>query len=199
MKDGDRLRMRVAQEAARIIVEHGIDDFKQAKRKAVERLNLGRQAALPTNLEIESALHDHHALFGGDQHTDAIASLRTAALATMHLLEAYSPRLVGPVLAGTAAGDSAVQLHVFSDNADDVLFFLESEGLNVFASERRYKQRRQSSAAFPTLAFHYRHAAFEVTVFPYDGLRQAPMSPVDARPMARASAAQVQALLETAS
>jgi hypothetical protein len=36
----------------------------------------------------------------------------------------------------------------------------------------------------------------EATVFPPDGIRQAPVSPVDGRPMRRANALEVAALLE---
>jgi len=35
----------------------------------------------------------------------------------------------------------------------------------------------------------------EATVFPTDGIRQAPVSPVDGRPMRRANAFEVEALL----
>jgi hypothetical protein len=37
--------------------------------------------------------------------------------------------------------------------------------------------------------------AIEATVFPTDGIRQAPVSPVDGKPMRRAAAADVEALL----
>jgi hypothetical protein len=36
----------------------------------------------------------------------------------------------------------------------------------------------------------------EATVFPPEGIRQAPVSPVDGRPMRRASALEVEALLQ---
>jgi hypothetical protein len=38
--------------------------------------------------------------------------------------------------------------------------------------------------------------AIEATVFPADGIRQAPVSPVDGRPMRRASIAEVEALID---
>jgi len=40
---GDMLRHALAQEAARIIVEHGVDDYLMAKRKAAERLGIGER------------------------------------------------------------------------------------------------------------------------------------------------------------
>ena len=53
---------------ARLIAEHGLTDWTLAKRKAVRQLLLPDTTALPSNEEIEAALTDHHALFGGDAH-----------------------------------------------------------------------------------------------------------------------------------
>ena len=62
------LRRALAQEAARIMAEHGIADFLQAKRKAADRLGVNDVAVLPKNVEIEAALRAHQRLFGGDAH-----------------------------------------------------------------------------------------------------------------------------------
>ena len=43
------LRRALAQEAARIMAEHGIADFLQAKRKAADRLGVNDVAVLPAN------------------------------------------------------------------------------------------------------------------------------------------------------
>ena len=54
---GDNLRRALAQEAARIMAEHGIRDFLVAKRKAAERFGVtDGGAVLPKNSEIEEAL-----------------------------------------------------------------------------------------------------------------------------------------------
>jgi hypothetical protein len=58
------LRRALAQEAARIMAEHGIADFLQAKRKAADRLGVHDVAVLPKNVEIEAALRAHLRLFG---------------------------------------------------------------------------------------------------------------------------------------
>ena len=63
------LRRALAQEAARIMAEHGIEDFLQAKRKAADRLAVHEVSVLPSNVEIEAALRAHQRLFGGDSHT----------------------------------------------------------------------------------------------------------------------------------
>ena len=51
--NGDnRARQVLAQEAARIIVDQGIRDYRVAKIKAAERLGLNTRGALPGNAEI---------------------------------------------------------------------------------------------------------------------------------------------------
>ncbi|MEM8981588.1 MAG: hypothetical protein AAGC71_01085 [Pseudomonadota bacterium] len=193
--DHERLRAQVAQEAARIIAEQGIDNFGQAKRKAGARLNIRGRAALPTNAEIERALVEHQALFGREAHTNHIEQLRRAALQAMERLQAFTPRLVGPVAAGTAGEGAAINLHVFTDTPEDVLFTLENAGFAVDSYQRRLKNRRDATSTFPGYAFRIDDADVEATVFPVDGLRQAPCSPVDGRPMKRLRAEQIEQLL----
>src|SRR5579863_833661 len=98
----DNLRRALAQEAARIMAEHGIHDFLTAKRKAAERLGVADAAALPRNTEIETALAEYQRLFDPDGHEVTLEAQRRAALQAMHWLSQFEPRLVGPVLTGTA-------------------------------------------------------------------------------------------------
>jgi hypothetical protein len=58
----DHLRSAVAQEAARLMAEHGIQDFHLAKRKAAERYGVVEGAFLPKNTEIEAALASYQRL-----------------------------------------------------------------------------------------------------------------------------------------
>jgi hypothetical protein len=151
--------------------------------------------SLPGNAEIEQAVTEHLALFRHDSHSTMIQSLRTVALSAMELLSPFTPRLVGPVLAGTAAEHSAVNLHVFSDNVEQVAFLLQDGGVAYKPFERRYKSRRGRSETYAAFSFIHRESAIEATVFPFDGIRQAPMSPVDGKPMRRADSRAVQKML----
>ena len=81
----ERDRMRVAQLAARLIVEHGLADWTLAKRKAARQLMLP-DTAMPSNEEIEAALVEHHALFGGEAHEANLRSMRAQALQWMDRL-----------------------------------------------------------------------------------------------------------------
>ena len=194
--DTERARQVVAQEAARIIVDHGVRDYRVAKQKAADRLGVKTRGSLPGNAEIESAVAEHLQIFGGDAHEDRLRLMRVAALSAMDLLASFTPRLVGPVLAGTADDNSVVNLHVFADSPEPVAMELEHIGVGYRPYERRLKSRRNQVETYSGVEFNHGNNAIQATVFPVDGIRQAPMSPVDGKPMKRVDADGVQALLE---
>ncbi|MDJ0759571.1 MAG: hypothetical protein QNJ19_09230 [Woeseiaceae bacterium] len=194
--NGDRTRALVAQEAARLIVDQGIRDYGIAKKKAAEKLNLATRGALPGNHEIEQAIADHLSLFAGDDHVEILYSLRRTALIAMQMLEEFTPRLVGPVLSGTADDNSAVNMHLFSDSPELVAFHLGDRQINFRNYERRLKTRRNVVEIYPGYEFRHEYNIVQATVFPYDGLRQAPISPIDGKPMKRADMNAVQVLME---
>jgi hypothetical protein len=192
----DRARLVLAQEAARIIAEQGIADFRLAKTKAAERLGMRDRGSLPGNAEIDRALGEHLLLFGRESHVDLLLLLRRAALSAMEILTPFTPRLVGPVLHGTAAANSSVSLHVFADHAELVGERLQQHNVSYRSCETRLKSRRDRIATFAGYRFMREDAEIEATVFPVDGLRQAPISPIDGKPMKRADARAVEELLK---
>jgi hypothetical protein len=202
--ESDRARQVLAQEAARIIVDHGIRDYRVAKQKAAERLGVGTRGFLPGNAEVESAVAEYLQLFGGESHSDLLRLMRTAALSAMELLAEFSPRLVGPVLAGTADENSAVNLHLFTDSPEMVAMEIGDMGiafrpyerrLKFRPYERRLKSRRGQVEMYPGFEFSHRNETIQATVFPVDGIRQAPISPIDGKPMRRVDSEAVQVLL----
>ena len=193
--ESERARQVLAQEAARIIVDHGIRDYRVAKQKAAERLGVGTRGSLPGNAEVESAVAEYLQLFGGDSHIDLLRLMRTAALSAMELLAEFSPRLVGPVLAGTADENSAVNLHLFTDSPEMVAMEIGDMGIAFRPYERRLKSRRGQVEMYPGFEFSHRNETIQATIFPVDGIRQAPISPIDGKPMRRVDSEAVQVLL----
>ena len=191
-----RSRLRIAQEAARLMSEHGIRDFHHAKLKAAERLGILDTQALPRNLEIEEALREHQRLFLGDSQPKSLRQRREAAVEAMRFLSAFEPRLVGAVLEGTADAHSAVCLHVFSDDPDAVGRYLFDNGVPIETQTRRLRTTREEQSEFPVLLFAADELPFDLTVLPRDSLRQAPLDRrADAPPMRRATLTQVEMLL----
>ncbi len=190
-----RNRLRIAQEAARLMSEHGIRDFHHAKLKAAERLGIVEAQALPRNLEIEQALREHQRLFLADSQPQSLRQRREAAVEAMRFLAAFEPRLVGAVLEGTADAHSAVCLHVFSDDPEAVGLYLREHGVPIETQVRRLRNNRDDQPEYPVLLFAADELPFDLTVLPRDALRQAPLDRTDDRPMRRAALAQVEMLL----
>jgi len=193
----ENLRRALAQEAARVMAEHGVSDFLFAKRKAAERLGVTDNAVLPKNVEIEEALAEYQRLFGGDSHVETLFAQRQVALEAMKRLKEFEPRLVGPVLSGTATEHSQVQIHLFADRAESVAIKLMDEGIPHEVTEKRVKMNAERILAYPGLSFEIDDQPIEATVFPMDGIRQAPVSPVDGKPMRRANVSELEALLKS--
>jgi len=193
-----RNRLRVAQEAARLMSEHGIRDFHHAKIKAAERLGITEAQALPRNNEIEDALREHQRIFHADSQPQLLQERREAAIEAMRFLERFEPRLVGAVLEGTADAHSAVCLHLFSDTAESVSLFLEEHGVPLTHQTRRLRLSRDKQEEYPVLLFSADGVPFDITVLPHDSLRQPPLDRIDEKPMRRASLPAVEELLATA-
>ena len=188
-------RRRLANEAARLMAEGGFRDYHQAKLKAAERLGIHDDASLPRNREIEEALREYQRLFIGNAQWQAVQLRREACLRALEFFASFSPRLVGPVLEGTADANSPVHLHLHSDDADAVPRFLEENRIPAEARTRHLRLDRERSDDFPVWLFSAEELTFDLTVLPYDTLRQAPLSGVDEKPMRRASLVQLQQLL----
>jgi len=191
----ERARQMVAQEAARIIVNHGVRDYGAAKSKAAGRLGFKSRGALPGNSEIEHAIEQYHQLFSGESHVDLLRSMRETALSVMGILSSFTPRLVGPVLIGTADENSAINLHVFADSAESVTMELSGLDIQYWPYERLLKSRRGQTDNYAGFEFYYDDAGIQATVFPVDGIRQAPLSPIDNKPMDRANCDRLRELL----
>ncbi|TAA24333.1 MULTISPECIES: hypothetical protein [Pseudoxanthomonas] len=188
-------RRRLAHEAARLIAESGIRDYRQAKLKAASRLGISDDASLPRNREIEEALREYQRLFAGPDHAGLLRARREAALQAMEFFAGFAPRLVGPVLDGTADAQSPVQLHLHSDDEEAVARFLEDHRIPADARVRRLRMDRQRTADVTVWVFVADGIGFDIAVLPRQALRQAPLSVVDEAPMDRASATQLAALL----
>jgi hypothetical protein len=185
----------VAQEAARVMAEQGVQDFGLAKRKAAERLGIRANGALPSNAHIQERLAERQRIFEADGHESRIAKLRQLAADVMAQLEEFRPRLVGAVLDGTATINSPVELHVFSDSPELVASALEAHGNRVRDSQRRYRFGRDDTPQIPGFALTLDREEVQVMVFGERGSHHAPLSSVDGRPMRRATRAAVLALL----
>lgn len=120
----DLMREQLAHQAAKLMAEDGITDHALAKRKAARQLGASDTQHLPSNEEVDDALHSYRALYQEDSHPYIVYQLREEALAAMRLLEQFHPYLTGSVLSGTAGSHSDINLMLYCDDAKAVLLFL---------------------------------------------------------------------------
>jgi hypothetical protein len=190
------MRELIAQEAARIMAEEMLHDFRIAKQKACERLGYDGRSGLPGNEEIQAALQQYISLFKSGTQPGLLHDLRRAALEAMEFLQSFQPRLVGAVLKGTADKSSTINLHVFADPAESVLQFLIDKNIPYDLGNRRFVYRTGREEDVILCEFHAGERRFELSLFPLIGLREPPASTVDGKPIARASIQEVKALLQ---
>jgi hypothetical protein len=191
----DQQRQRICQEAARIMAEEGVRDYHAAKRRAGLRLGLASEKHLPSNREIESALADYLRLFQGKHLDVRVSQLRSHALDAMRFLARYEPRLVGAVLTGTVTTASVIELHLTADSPEEVGFLLAEHGIPHEQYDHRLRFGGDRTETWPAFRFTADGIVIELTVLTPTAAREAPLSPVDGRPMRRASSREVEQLL----
>ena len=179
-------RERIAHAAARIIAEHGLTDWAQAKRKAARQLMLPESAPFPSNEEIEAALTSYHALFAATAHEASLRTQREEALAWMKRLAAWDPLLVGGVAAGWATAHSDIRLELVADDAKAVEIALANDGVRYAALPPR------ASDSGAELLIETPRASLRVAILTPGGRRNRPRQ--DEEP--RLAAGAVAALLE---
>jgi hypothetical protein len=133
------MREQLAHQAAMLMAEDGITDHAMAKHKAARQLGASDTQHLPSNQEVDDALHSYRALYQHETHPDILRQLREEALAAMRLLEQFHPYLTGSVLSGTAGTHSDINLMLFSDDTKAVLLFLLKHDLEFEDGEWRVR------------------------------------------------------------
>lgn len=135
----DLMREQLAHLAAKLMAEDGITDHAFAKRKAARQLGAADTQHLPSNSEVDDALHSYRMLYQHDNHPDILRQLREEALIYMRRLAEFHPYLTGSVLNGTAGALSDINLMLFSDDEKAVLLYLLKHNLEFNDGEWRVR------------------------------------------------------------
>lgn len=135
----DLMREQLAHQAAKLMAEDGITDHAYAKRKAAKQLGASDTQHLPSNQDVDEALHTYRKLYQRESHPEILRLLREDALDTMRLLAEFHPYLTGSVLSGTAGEHSDINIMLFSDDAKAVLLFLLKHNIEFEDGEWRVR------------------------------------------------------------
>jgi hypothetical protein len=166
-----QMRELIAQSAARLIAEDGMQDYAAAKRKAARQIGVPDSHSLPSNAEVETALRAYQELYQKDEQPARLKCLRQEALAAMQLLERFNPHLTGSVLSGTATRHSDINLQLFTDNVKDVELFLLNRGMPYETGEKRFRINDETLPV-PTFTLQGETAEIRLAVFGTDDLRK---------------------------
>jgi hypothetical protein len=189
------LQRRIAYEAARIMTEYRSDNIGHACQKAAAKLGISRRQQMPTRDEVEEALREQQWLLRGDEQQQVLLRLRQSALQAMQALHRFNPMLVGSVFQGTADTNSHVQLHLFADTPEDVLFALSDLQIPWQERHRTLNFRNGGRQEIPCFQFSADGIMFELLVLSAQMLHNRPLDPLDNQPIQGANLKQLQALV----
>ena len=201
----DQLRQLIAQKAAQMMAEDGINDFGYAKKKAGKQLGVMDASVMPTNAEIEEEIRLYHEIFNADEQPLELAKLRKAALITMQLFGKFNPHLTGSVLDGTAGKFAQTNIHLFADSAKDVEMFLLNQQIPFESSEKSYRLSDKPSKdkkdkvrkTLPVFTLETELGLQKLSVFDVDDMRIATKKTSDGSNAERADISDLQALINT--
>ena len=190
-----QLRHQISVEAARIMSDEGVRDFQVAKRKAAERLSIPDNKHVPTNQEVAEALREYLELFHAKKLSGTLETLRRCAIEAMHFLAEFNPRLVGSVLSGIVTAESRIQIHVSANTPEDIGLLLDEHNIPFEENDKRLRYGGDRCETCPVYCFSADNNPIEVYVLDHKKGRETPLSPVDGRPMKRATIKDVEKLL----
>ncbi len=190
------LRQRIAFEAARLMMDGSATDHSLALRKAASRLRAHNKRLWPSNTEVAEALHQELRLFRKEQ-PEHLRLLRERALQAMRAFARFKPRLVGPVLDGTAGRAARISLHLFVDAPEEVVLALLEQGIPWEDRERVLRYVDGARVTRPMFTFVAGEIPIELIVLPPKDRQSPPLSPLTDRPDRGAGMAELQDLLTT--
>ena len=201
--NSDHIRQMIAQQAARMMAEDGINDFAYAKKKAGKQLGVSENSILPTNAEIEEEIRLYNEIYNADEQPQELEKLRKTALITMQLFEKFNPYLTGSVLDGSAGKFSQTNIHLFADSAKDVEMFLLNQQIPFESSEKSYRvsdkpskdKKEKVRKTVPVFTLETELGLQKLSVFDVDDMRVATKRTSDGSNAERADISDLQALL----
>jgi predicted nucleotidyltransferase len=191
----DKLRCRVAWEAARLMYDREETEYFRAKLKAARRLARGdfKPSDLPSNREIRDQIQAWARLHEGEQRTENLRDMRLEALRMMRILRRFRPRLIGSTLTGHVRRGSDIDLHVFSDSIEAVAAALDEEGFCFEVEHKRVRKHGEERI------FVHIHVAdrfpFELTIYASRLAHYVFKSSITGKAIERASIAELEQLL----
>ncbi len=195
------LRKNLAREAARLMYEEGVTQYLDAKYLAAKRL-FGRGGDkkmryrpkdLPSNGEIQIALRTLIQFTEGELNQQRLFAMRVIALEIMKQLDEFQPRLIGSVRTGHVRYGSDIDLHVFTDNLEELESYLDKLGWKF--QTKQVTIRVGGKYKDYTHIYLERIFPIELSVYSLKESRIRPRSSTDGKPIVRLKVKALEKLL----
>ena len=185
-------RQQICDAAARIIYEDGIRDYQKAKLRACESLHLKSNTFLPTNEEIEHAVHRRIALFEGNDRSIPSKTHLATARDILTILSSYQPRVTQTLTTSMLLKNNPLEIHAFSDSAELVFDELCWRGISSSIIEKRYRYTNSQYVNVPLIICQLDDCDIEISIFKEKELHRAPVCPTNGKVYQRISLKQLE-------
>lgn len=196
-----KTRQLITREAARLMYQEGVSQYHTAKFMAARSvLSGGGKSAyirnpshLPSNGEINEAVDALAELHEGDTRYSQLFAMRILALEYMQKLERFSPRLIGSVSTGRIKKTSDIDIHIFTDDMEALLLYLDCQGWQYETANITVSQNGILKAY--THIYIDSEYPIELSVYSNNEIRIRGRSSTDGKPIIRVSAAKLLELI----
>jgi len=120
--------------------------------------------------------------------------MRQVAVNVMQALQDFSPRLIGSVSTGRIRESSDIDIHVFVDDIECLLAFLDHLGWHYEKTIVTIQQKGKLNDYYHVHIWIDYH--IELSVYPTLEIRKSTRSSIDGKPIQRLSLSRVKALME---
>ena len=176
------------------MVEENVSQYLDAKKLAAKRLFGKPLKNLPSNKEVADAVYAMNHLLDSESLDAQLFEMRQVAVNVMQALQDFSPRLIGSVSTGRIRESSDIDIHVFVDQIEYLLIFLDHLDWHY---ERTMVTIQQNGKLND---YHHVHIwmdyDIELSVYPTLEIRKCTLSSIDGKPIQRLSLWRVQALID---
>jgi len=187
-RENNNTRPEIARLAAKILAEFGVNDYLQAKQRAVKQLHLPENCTLPKNSEVHEYLAHHLELFDRPGLRNRQTEFCRKAIKLMELMEEFQPVAVGAVVDGVITKSSALELHVFAATVEDITIKLLDNKIPHSLGEKQLNFVPGRNEARSVFSFLMGETQVNIIVFSEKDNRFCPLSKIDGKPLTRLDA-----------
>jgi hypothetical protein len=198
MRKPDKIRDLIACEAARLMYEDGVREYRDAKRKAAKRFGPEQALSLGSHLPSNAQIHEEFTRLlqtrEEDVLPDRLLKLRLTALSYLELFAEFSPYLVGSVLSGAVTNQSDIDIHLFADSIEEVESLLDRHGIG-FETETVAVRKGGKMADYTHIYLDEDGVVVECSLYTAQERNNRTISSITGKPMQRASWKQLKKII----